>query len=177
MLNLFAATWHLNYAKSAGMYLQEMLDLPFKYPNLHRWFVELGYFTIRRSDRLWVEQWLDLVIEQGMMRSIKDPGSLTRGRSFSEITRQEWIYTAHEFTAIHETITSTTSLQPSQSVKKSGKTLMGWNWIRPKLNEKMKALSMTNRLLSNQRFYLHHLQVRIIFLYFTFFWIDCISPL
>ena len=52
MLNLFAATWHLNYAKSAEMYLQEMLDLPFKYANLHRRFVELGYFTIRRSDRL-----------------------------------------------------------------------------------------------------------------------------
>ena len=53
MLNLSAATGHLRYAKSVRMYLQQMLDLPFKYPNLHRQFVEHGYFTIRHRDRLW----------------------------------------------------------------------------------------------------------------------------
>ena len=106
MLNLFAATGHLHYAKSARMYLQQMLDLPFKYPNLHRQFVEHSYFTIRRSDRLWAGLWSDLVIEQVMMRSIKGRGSLTRGRDFSESTRLQWVLTAHECGAINEAMTS-----------------------------------------------------------------------
>ena len=42
MLNLFAATGHLHYVKSTRMYLQQMLDLPFKYTNLHRQYVEHG---------------------------------------------------------------------------------------------------------------------------------------
>ena len=36
MPNLFAATGHLNYAKSAMIYLQLMLDLP----NSHSWLHE-----------------------------------------------------------------------------------------------------------------------------------------
>ena len=55
MLNLFAATGHLHYAKSVIIYLQKKLDLPFKYPKLHPQFVEHGYFTIRHSDRLWAD--------------------------------------------------------------------------------------------------------------------------
>ena len=110
MLNLFAATGHLHYAKSARMYLQQMLDLPFKYRNLHRQFVEHGYFTKRRSDRLWAGLWSDLVIEQVMMRSVKGRGGLTRRRGFSESTRLQWVLTAHECAVIHETMTSITSL-------------------------------------------------------------------
>ena len=63
MLNVFAATGHLHYAESARMYLQQMSDLPFKYPNLHRLIVEHGYFTRRTRDRLWAGLWSDLVIE------------------------------------------------------------------------------------------------------------------
>ena len=87
MLDLFAAAGHLHYAKSGRMYLQQMLDLPFKYRNLHRQFVEHGYFTKRRSDRLWVGLWSDLVIEQVMIRSIKGREGLIRGKGFSESTK------------------------------------------------------------------------------------------
>ena len=34
MLNLFAATGHSNYAKSARLYLQMMKELPKKFPDL-----------------------------------------------------------------------------------------------------------------------------------------------
>ena len=87
MLNLFAATGHLHYAKSVRMYLQQMLDLPFKYQNLHRQFVEHGYFTKRCSDRLWVGLWSDLVFQQVMIRSIKGWEGLIRGKGFSESTK------------------------------------------------------------------------------------------
>ena len=35
MLNLFAATGHIHYAKSARLYLQQMSELPIKHPDLH----------------------------------------------------------------------------------------------------------------------------------------------
>ena len=36
MLNLFAATGHINYAKNARLYLQLMLDLEKNYPWLYQ---------------------------------------------------------------------------------------------------------------------------------------------
>ena len=51
MINLFAATGHINYAKCARLYLQFMLKLPSDYPWLNKYFVENGYHTIRKSDR------------------------------------------------------------------------------------------------------------------------------
>lgn len=39
MLNLFAATGHINYAKCARLYLQQMNELPSKYPDIYEKFV------------------------------------------------------------------------------------------------------------------------------------------
>ena len=49
MLNLFAATGHINYAKSSRLYLQLMMQLPSDYPWLYQCFIEKGYHTIRRA--------------------------------------------------------------------------------------------------------------------------------
>ena len=49
LLNLFAATGHIHYAKSARLYVQEMRKLPSTHPWLHQKFVE-GYHTVRRSE-------------------------------------------------------------------------------------------------------------------------------
>ena len=51
LLNLFAATGHIHYAKSARLCVQEM-----------RKFVE-GYHTVRRSERQWAGLWTDILIE------------------------------------------------------------------------------------------------------------------
>ncbi len=84
MLNLFAATGHINYAMSARLYLQQMQELLTE----HRWcFTEQGFHTVRRSSRYWAGLWTDLVIEQVMMRSIKSRGGLTRGRGVAETVR------------------------------------------------------------------------------------------
>ena len=52
LLNFFAASGHINYAKSARLYLQEMRDLPNQHPWLYNKFVE-GHHAIRRSNRYW----------------------------------------------------------------------------------------------------------------------------
>ena len=67
MLNLFAATVHINYAKSACLYLQLMLRLPKDFPWLHEMFINQGFHTVCRSSRYWAGLWTDLVIEQVMM--------------------------------------------------------------------------------------------------------------
>ena len=49
MLNLFAATGHNNYAKSARLYLQLMMQLPSDHPWLYQCFIQKGYYTIHTS--------------------------------------------------------------------------------------------------------------------------------
>ena len=107
-LKLFAATGHFNYAKSARMYLQQMLKRPEKHPEVHTMFKENGYHLLRRSDKYWAGFWSDLIVEQVMMRSVKSRGGLTRGRDFTEITRHQWVHAAHQCAAIHEAMTSLT---------------------------------------------------------------------
>ena len=104
MLNFFAATGHVNYAKSARMYLQMMLQLPVKYSDLYERFSTEGYYTARRSDRFWVGLWTDLTIEQCMMRSIKSQGRLTRGRGMADTVRLTWIHSMHACADVHNSM-------------------------------------------------------------------------
>ena len=92
MLPIFAATGHMNYAKSARVYLQQMHELSTSQPLMYSKFLE-GNHTVRRSDRLWAGLSMDLVIEQTIMRSIKCRGGLTRGRGFHESVRITWLST------------------------------------------------------------------------------------
>ena len=107
-LKLFAATGHFNYAKSARMYLQQMLKRPEKHPEVHTMLKENGYNLVRRSGKYWAGLWSDLIVEQVMMRSVKSRRGLTRGRDFTESTRHQWVHVAHQCAAIHEAMTSLT---------------------------------------------------------------------
>ena len=51
ILHLFGAIGHVNYAKSARMYLQMMLEFTGKYPDSYEKFSTKGYHTARRRDR------------------------------------------------------------------------------------------------------------------------------
>ena len=53
MLSLFAATEHIHYAKSARLYLQNMISLEFDFLWVHNKFVNQGYHTVRLSSRCW----------------------------------------------------------------------------------------------------------------------------
>ena len=109
MINLFAATGHINYAKSSRLYLQLMYQLPTEHPWLYRCFIEQGFHVVRRTSRYWAGLWTDLIIEQVMMRSIKSRGGITRGRGITETVRLQWIYSMHKCAGIHNAMTTITN--------------------------------------------------------------------
>ena len=108
LLKLFAASGHINYAKSGRLYLRMMRDLPDKHPWLYQKFAE-GHHAIRRSVRYWAGLRTDLCIEQILMRSTKARGGLTRGRGMTESVRHQWVYAMHHCAAVHEAMTSLTN--------------------------------------------------------------------
>ena len=115
MMNLFAATGHVNYAKSSRLYLQLMRELPTNYPWLYQCFTTQGFHTVRISSRYWAGLWTDLIIEQVMMRSIKSRGGLTRGRGVTETVRLQWIYSLHKCAGVHDAMTTITHLKHKTS--------------------------------------------------------------
>ena len=115
MLNLFAATGHIHYTKSARIYLQPMLNLESTHPWLYRMFAVEGLFIVRRSDRFWAGLWPDLAIEQVLMRSLKSRGGLTRGNGLTESVRTLWIYSMHASASYHNALSSPTQLQQKTS--------------------------------------------------------------
>ena len=49
------------------------------------------------------------------MRSIKSSVGLTRGRGFEESTRNQWILTAHQLAAKHDSMTELTKVERASS--------------------------------------------------------------
>ena len=88
-IHIFAAAGHFNYLKSAFYYVQEMLHIEDRLPELFRRFQE-GHHVIRRSNRFWAGQSTYLVVKQCLMRSLKTSGGLTRGSGMSEGQRALW---------------------------------------------------------------------------------------
>lgn len=115
MVCLFAATAHINYAKSARLHLQNMMELQDNYPWLYEQFSQYGFHTVRRSDKFWGGLWSDLIIEQVLMRSLKSRGGITRGRGISESVRITWINTMHRCASVHDAASSFTNLLLSTS--------------------------------------------------------------
>lgn len=91
MLPFFHASGHFNYAKSAHLYLQDMINLESRMePDEFRKMCSEGYFTIRRSSKFWCGTWSDMVIEQTLMRLMKSSGGLTRGRGITPSVLIKW---------------------------------------------------------------------------------------
>lgn len=92
MLPHFHAAGHLAYAKSAHLYLQQMMKLETRMtPEEYNKFTTEGYFTIRRTDKLWGGIWSDMTIEQTLMRSMKTSGGLTHGRGVTDSILSKWV--------------------------------------------------------------------------------------
>lgn len=93
MLPFFHAAGHLPYAKSAQVYLQDMLELPnVMDAEEFKKFTEQEFFTVRRSDKKWAGIWTDMTVEQTLMRSMKTSGGLTSGRGVNrEGALARWI--------------------------------------------------------------------------------------
>lgn len=103
MLPYFHASGHFHYAKSAHLYLQDMLQLKnlIDDPEVFERFTS-GFFTIRRSDKLSCGTSTDMVIEQSMMKSMKTDGGVARGRSTQESAISKWIYGMHAMNTVCE---------------------------------------------------------------------------
>ena len=80
MMNLFAATGHVHYTKSARLYLQLMYRLNEDYPWIHQQYTKNGYHCVRRTSKARSGLWSDLIIEKTMMSSIKSREAVTCGR-------------------------------------------------------------------------------------------------
>ena len=106
MLNLFASTGHLNYVVRARMYLQMMLELPVKCPDLYEKF---------SSDRFWGGRWTDWMTELYMMHSLKSRVGLTRGMGMTDTVRLTWIHSMHACADVHNSMTEVTNLQHKTS--------------------------------------------------------------
>lgn len=90
MLPFFHAAGHWFYAKTAHLYLQEMLCLKDKLdPAEFQKFTIEGHFTVRRSDKFWSGIWTDMTIEQMLMKDMKIGGGLI-GRGMTESTLLKW---------------------------------------------------------------------------------------
>lgn len=101
MLPFFHAAGHFSYAKSATLYLQDMLNLAnVLTPEEFNKFTEDGYFTIRRTNKFWSGIWSDMTIEQTLMRSMKSSGGLTRGRGLSDAVLTKWILATPILTSV-----------------------------------------------------------------------------
>ena len=101
MLNLFAATGHIHFAKSARLYVQMMRKLPQTHPSLYQQFMEKQH-TVKRTEKNFNGLWTDLAIEQTLIHSIKSRGGLTEGRGMTESVRHLWVLSLNYMASIHE---------------------------------------------------------------------------
>jgi hypothetical protein len=116
MLNLFAASGHIHYAKSARFYVQQMQSLQVTHPWLYDQFSN-GQHAVRRSGRYWAGLWSDLVIEQTLMRSIKTRGGLTQGHGMNESVRHMWALSLNHSAAVHDAMIRLSGLNLQTSEK------------------------------------------------------------
>ena len=111
MLNLFAATGHTNYAKSARLHVQQMRKLLQTHPWLHAQFTS-GHHTVQRTPQNWTGIWTDLAIEQ---RSIQSRGGLTGGRGMTESVRHAWVLSLNHVAMIHDAMVQLTGAATKSS--------------------------------------------------------------
>ena len=101
MVNLFAATGHINYAKRVRLFLRQINKLPETHLWLYNEFVN-GNDTAQQINHIWTDIWTDLAIEQTMMRSIMSRGGLTGGCGMTESVHHMWALSFSQITSVHD---------------------------------------------------------------------------
>lgn len=107
MLPIFHAVGHLPYAKSAQLYLQNMVDLeagPNDAPEAMELdgFTKDGLFTVRRSDKSWAGVWSDMTIEQMLNRFFET--DMKHGRGVTPGVFARYLFTMPSTFSIMECI-------------------------------------------------------------------------
>ena len=91
MIPYFHAAGYFNYAKSAQIYVQDMLDLRNKMnPEVFTQFTTNGFFTAIRTDKFFSGIFSDQTIEQTLMKAMKVNGG-TFKRGVTESIVYKWI--------------------------------------------------------------------------------------
>ena len=111
ILNIFAASWHNYYAKSARLYLHLMLDLPFTLSWLSEQHSSNRFHSVRRSDKFWARLSADLAIKQVKMRAVKSRGGLTYGLGMWNSVRFMWVGSMHRGATVHLALVTLTNLK------------------------------------------------------------------
>ncbi|GFR90588.1 hypothetical protein ElyMa_002571600 [Elysia marginata] len=114
MLPFLAASGQKLYAKSVHIYLQHMQVLPLDHPEVYERFCR-GQHVIRRSDRFWARLFPNLVIEQVLMRSVKNEGGLTSGRGFEVSSPTQWLLSMPACSEINSAMQELTDAQYGNS--------------------------------------------------------------
>lgn len=89
MIPYFYAVGHLQYAKGAQLYIQDMPDLCNRMIPEEFTLFTSEYFSVRRTEKLFSGTWSDMVIEQSLMRSLKVSGGITHGKGTSDSVRAQ----------------------------------------------------------------------------------------
>jgi hypothetical protein len=117
MVPFFHASGHLQYAKCAHLYHQDMRTIPTAYLYHAQEFTQSSYFTVatRRSDSPGSGNWTDMTIEQVLMHGMKTHGGLTSGRGITDSVLAKWIGGASVSIAICSELEDFAGLQFSTS--------------------------------------------------------------
>ncbi|GFS56394.1 uncharacterized protein TNCV_4388641 [Trichonephila clavipes] len=92
MLLYFHASGHFLYAKSAHLYLQDMMELENTMDGQIFKNFKNEFFTVKRTEKFNFSTWTDIVIEQILMKSMKTEGGVSRGRSTQESVLFKWVF-------------------------------------------------------------------------------------
>lgn len=104
ILPYFHAAGHFLYAKTAHLYLRDVLEIQNKMEkHALKKFID-GVFTIRRSNKFNCGTWNDMVIEQSLMTLMKSEGEVAHGRSTQERVMSKWVHGMHALNTISEDI-------------------------------------------------------------------------
>ncbi|GBM31924.1 hypothetical protein AVEN_74229-1 [Araneus ventricosus] len=102
MLPNFHASEHFPRAKSAHLYLQDMLQLENLIDrSVFRRFIQ-GIFTVRSSAKFSCGTSTDMTIEQSLMKSMQTYGGISRGRITHESVISKRVYSMHEMNTVCE---------------------------------------------------------------------------
>ena len=70
MSPILTVSGHNHYTKYLHLYLQRMDNLEGQHPAVYQHFLQ-GFHVVRRSERFWAGLFSDLIIEQVLLRSLK----------------------------------------------------------------------------------------------------------
>lgn len=117
MLPYLHAAGYTSYAKYLHLYLQQMFELEkIMDPSELQQFTKEAYFTIRKTDKFRSGIWSDMTIEQSLMRPLKGPGGVTRGRGITDSVLIRWIISSVALVDVVDNIENFTNVhyEPSE---------------------------------------------------------------